>query len=193
MRFNHQLLFAASLLAAGAAQATVVFADNFDANSPGLNANPKGWTLNAGTVDIIGTNFIDLLPSNGFYIDLDGSTGQAGTISQSLLLTGGVLHTLSFELAGNQRDTNRDLVTVHFGDIRGMYSLSQSAGFTSYSLSFTPAITGNYSVSFTGAGNDNIGMLLDNVSVTAVPEPQTYALMALGLLAIGATARRRNR
>jgi hypothetical protein len=50
-------------------------------------------------------------------------------------------------------------------------------------------------LSFENAGGDNIGMLLDNVKVeqhvAAIPEPQTYALMGMGLLAVGFAARRR--
>ena len=63
---------------------------------------------------------------------------------------------------------------------------------TGFSLSFTPTISGAYGLSFAGTGGDNMGMLLDNVKVAAIPEPQTYALLALGLV-LGATMRRRQR
>jgi hypothetical protein len=39
--------------------------------------------------------------------------------------------------------------------------------------------------------SDSLGGSLDNVSVTAVPEPETYALMLAGLGLIGAVLRRR--
>jgi hypothetical protein len=34
-------------------------------------------------------------------------------------------------------------------------------------------------------GNKNVGNLLDNVSVTAVPEPSTWAIMILGFAGVG--------
>ena len=40
-------------------------------------------------------------------------------------------------------------------------------------------------------GNNNVGNLLDNVSVTAVPEPSTWAMMILGFLGVGFVAYRR--
>ena len=48
-------------------------------------------------------------------------------------------------------------------------------------------------LSFDHAGADNMGLMLDNVSVTAVPEPETYALMLAGLGLIGFSVRRRVR
>lgn len=192
--FKRQLLAVAALAAASLAHADVlVFSDNFDANATGLNTSPAGWTMSNGTVDIIGTGFFDFIPGNGRYIDMDGSTGDAGMISRQLTLTGGQLHTLSFALAGNHRNGAQESVAVVFGSAGSSYSLPMAAGFTTYTLSFTPSLTGQYTLSFEGAGRDNIGMLLDNVRVTSVPEPQTYALLALGLAAIGATALRRRR
>ena len=45
--------------------------------------------------------------------------------------------------------------------------------------------------SFHDASNDNIGSLLDNVSVSAVPEPGSVSLLLAGLAALGFAARRR--
>jgi hypothetical protein len=193
MSKTSMLIAAAALLAAGAANATVVFSDNFDANATGLNAVPSGWTVSDGTVDIIGAGYFDFLPGNGKYIDMDGSTSNAGTLSRSLSLVGGTPYVLSFELAGNRRNGAVESVAVSFGSASSTHTLPQSAGFTPFSLAFTPATSGNFALSFAGAGGDNIGMLLDRVAVTAVPEPQTYALLALGLLAVGAAVRRRQR
>jgi hypothetical protein len=75
----------------------------------------------------------------------------------------------------------------------GAYSLPKNAGWTHYSLVFTPLLSGTRYVRFSTWSNDNQGMLLDNVSVTtaAVPEPETYAMMLAGLGIVGLMARRR--
>ena len=53
---------ALALSATAPAHAAVVFSDNFDANAMGLNFVPAGWSVSAGTVDIIGPGFYDLMP-----------------------------------------------------------------------------------------------------------------------------------
>jgi PEP-CTERM motif len=199
------LLASSIFILSSAAQAQVVFSDNFDANSLGLNAVPAGWTVTAGTVDIIGDpDYFNFIPGSGRFIDLDGSTGDAGILSKSLLLSGGTQYTASFQLAGNHRDGNTETVTgilgVGIGNTSSIFSLPQNAGWTNYSLVFTPTTTGAYVLSFGNSGGDNIGMLLDNVSVSvtsdvgvtsAVPEPETYAMLLAGLGLLGFAARRR--
>jgi len=57
-------------------------------------------------------------------------------------------------------------------------------------------VTGIYTINLgTGAATlvGNYNGTLSGLTVSAVPEPQTYALMLAGLLAIGSLARRRNR
>lgn len=175
------VLAAALVAAGGAAQAAPVFSDDFNSNSVGLNAVPAGWTVSFGTVDIIGNGFHDLIPGSGAFIDLDGSTSNAGILSRSFALSAGVPYVASFLLAGNQRNNAPESVSVNFGSTSGSYSLPMSAGWTAYSLFFTPSSDGIYSISFENAGGDNIGMLLDNVSVAAVPEPGAWALLLAGL------------
>lgn len=195
--FAKKLTIAAALLCASTAQAATVFADNFDANSDALNASSfaNGWTVSDGTVDIIGpTGGWDLIPGHGYYIDLDGSTGKAGLFANSIAVTAGQSYTLSFSLAGNQRasyGTGGDSVTVNFGTSSQVISRAETDGFQTFSLSYTALADGNAAFSFRNAGGDNIGALLDNVVVTSVPEPTTYAMLLAGLGLMGAVARRR--
>jgi hypothetical protein len=188
-----KILLASTLLCLGAgAQAATVFSDNFNANATGYNATPSGWTIRNGTVDIIGNGYDDYLPGSGAYIDLDGSTKNAGILSHAFAATAGTHYTLNFDLAGNHRNNSFELVTVAFGTTLGTYSLPKDAGWTHYSLDFTPLFSGTRYLRFAAWGYDNQGMLLDNVSVTTpVPEPETYAMMLAGLGIIGLMARRR--
>ena len=127
----------ATLALGSAAQAAPIYADNFNANAVGLNIAPAGWTVAGGTVDLIGNGFADFLPGNGVYVDLDGSTSQAGLLaSPTLNLTGGVTYTATFDLAGSHRGST-ETGTVTFGSASLAYSLASAAGFAGLSLSFT--------------------------------------------------------
>lgn len=188
------LAFAFALALGGAAQAQVIiFSDDFNSNASGLNTTPVGWSVSGGTVDIIGegTGYNYFPPGHGLYIDLDGSTGSAGLMSQGFSLMAGTTYVASFELAGNQRQAGDDTVSVNFGGASGNWTLGQSDGWTPLSLSFTPVSSGSYYLSFKNNGGDNVGALLDNVVITAVPEPESWALMLAGLGLLVASGRRR--
>lgn len=74
---------------------------------------------------------------------------------------------------GQRRDQN-SVVAFNFAEFAGFNGLTTGAGYT-----FQSALTADSDVYRIGFG------------VTAVPEPQTYALMAAGLMAVGFVARRR--
>ena len=190
------LVLAGLLAGASAAQAVTVFSDDFNADTNGLNKTVfvGGWTVANGSVDVIGSPppFFDLIPGNGHYIDLDGSTGNAGEFTKLLSLTAGTTYTASFDLAGSRRgDTN--IVDVSFGTALGTFTLGSAAPLATQTLVFTPGSSGDFALTFANRGGDNLGALLDNVVVStpAIPEPSTYALMFAGLAGIGFFARRR--
>lgn len=193
---------ALTLAMVGTANATIIFEDNFNSYNGGMGAlNYTGfspnWTVMDGTVDLIGNGYYDFLPGNGLYVDLDGSTSNAGIMGHLESLSAGD-YTLSFDLAGNQRNSANELTTANIAILLGSgtaasanISLAQNVGFTTYSLDFTISELADPSVvmfSFGAAGGDNVGMLLDNVVLqdrVSVPEPGVLSLLALGLLGAG--------
>ena len=191
MKFR-MLAVATALAFSAGAHAATVYSDNFDADALALNAVPTGWTIgNAGAVDVIGApGFFDLLPGNGHYIDLDGSNSLSGLLQTSFASNAGTVYTATFQLGGNQRDGNSDPVTVMLGTTSITLPVGPTDGFTTYTIS-TTATGGSLQLSFLDGRGGNIGALLDNVSVTAVPEPGSLSLMLAGIAALGFAARRR--
>jgi Protein of unknown function (DUF642)/PEP-CTERM motif len=185
------LAIAAVAVAPVFAQASTIFSDNFDANTAAGNAVPNGWTVSNGTVDIVGAGFFSQYALSGNSIDLDGSSGDAGVLSRSFSLIAGNTYTALFDLSGNQRGGS-ERVTVTFGSSVFTFSnLKSNTPWSTYEIEFTPTASQVYTLSFANAGGDNIGAVLDNVTVTAVPEPETFAMLLAGLGLMGAVVRRR--
>ena len=188
---KHALAIAGLALSLSSAHAATVFSDDFNTNPRGLNITPTGWSVSSGSVDVIGDGYFDFLPGNGRYIDLDGSTNSAGLLGTSLLLAANTSYIATFQLAGNHRNGNSDVVNVTFGDVQASYTVVPSAGFTTYSLVFTTIASGNYTLSFRDQGADQMGALLDNVAVAPVPEPGSMVLLLGGLVAAAGMRRRK--
>jgi hypothetical protein len=185
------------------ASAGAVISDNFDA-TPGSILNWAGDSTflsipQPGNVQ--GLPSVDLVAANnpwgvttfsGNTVDLDGSTGSgnapAGELQSIASLANGT-YVVQFELAGNQRGQPNQTTAVTIGTSKAIDITPVGNNYQFYSLTFTN-VSGQ--VAFTDLGPSNQqGDLLDSVSVSAVPETSTWAMMVLGFAGVGFMAYRR--
>lgn len=164
-----------------------------------------GWTIGSvvpgmSSIDVVDKGYF-VPPAGGNYIvDLVGTPG-AGSISQNLFLTPGQ-YKLDFDYAGNfssgdpfkaayVQTGNSFSVVVDFGT-PGSLPIGGTPNWHHASYVFDAIVPPPTTLAFTNiAGGQFSGVLLDNVSVTSVPEPESYALMLAGLFMMGGMARRR--
>lgn len=157
-----------------------------------------GWTVsNAELAWLENGNSYGLeTPFGSYFLDLTGYHDSLpyGGVAQTIATTPGAQYVLSFDIGADQSA----------GTYGGPMSVAASAGSTAGSFTFTAPVgsLGNYwgefdlpftatgastAITLTGtssAGGQYLG--LDNVSVTAAPEPSQSAALGIGFLSLGA-------
>ena len=141
------------------------------------------WTVGGTSIDLIQNQYGSI---SGVSVDLAGTPGP-GSLSQGFMAKEGYTYTLSFDHFVN--GGGDDMVVTLGGRAPETYTAPSSM--TSSSLVWTASSSGMQSVIFSSATTSNAGPTLDNVVLTAVPEPGTYAMLLAGLAAVGFVAKRR--
>jgi len=146
-----------------------------------------GWTVAITWVDLVGTS---VQAASGVQsVDLSG--GSAGQIYQDLATVPGQTYELRFAMAGSgvveQQPPLIKLMEVGWGttlvdtpsfDITGHTVTDMGWTYHTYDLTAVSSIT---RLQFTSLIDTQWGPMIDDVSVTAVPEPALLVLLGLGV------------
>jgi hypothetical protein len=208
---------AAGLLAAGltlGAQADPYFTENFDSVA-GLSA--AGWVLNnqsspagsawfqgnsgifgaqAGAADAyVAANFLSTTAVNGvvdnWLISPELTIGSGSTLTFYTQASDvGYLDKLEIRFSSGASTDLSSFSTV-IGTV-GSTSAYPVGSWLAVTVALPTAATGRFAFHYAVAdANDASYIGIDSVSVSAVPEASTFAMLGLGLIAVGAIQRRR--
>jgi len=187
------------------AQATPIalLSDNFDLENGGAGAAEYSRFTNftAANIDLLAPGyFATLCQSAGGgtpCVDMEGSGNGSLTTKTAFDLAANSLFIAQFDLAGDQRSRSGNQVTAELVSITGemlyqeVFALASDAGFTTFIRSIYIPDAGQARFKFfSGGPADSMGMLLDNVvlsadSLTAVPVPPAALLFASGMAVLG--------
>jgi hypothetical protein len=151
-------------------------------------------------------NGLSLSPTGGAFMTLDGDASFPGHLTQSISgLTAGKAYKVTFSWAGAQQagfqgPTWAKGLTVSLGN--QSYVTSELAGpegsfqpWRTETATFTAGST-TETLSFLARGlpgGQPPFVLLDGISLSAVPEPASWAMLLMGFGLVGAAARRRGK
>lgn len=179
-------------LSAGAQNLVVNGSFEADIVAPGtwvIQQNFVGWT---GNPDIEIRNAFDGIAQDGVnYVELD--TFANSSMSQAINATGLVQLTFWYG-ARPSASAGSNTLSFSLGNLSGTL-LENAAGsggieWLMYTGIANLGNSGTATLTFTALGtSDQLGGSIDNVSVTAVPEPANAAMMIAGLGLIGGIAR----
>ncbi|CDG84886.1 FxDxF family PEP-CTERM protein [Janthinobacterium agaricidamnosum] len=178
-------------------------ANTFNGSFTQLSA-VNGWTSSNGVFELQkGANqggisgFMPNAADGIQYLELNNN--NLSSVSQNLATKAGGLYSLSFSFAGRPDTPNQlpSLINVYWGNTLLNPSPlvgTDTGSWQNFSLSTLTAQGALTSLRFESVGPTGaptFGSYLDNVTVTAVPEPESYAMLLPGLALVGFMARRK--
>lgn len=191
----------------GSIAAPIVTNGSFESGLTGWTTAGGGTTPGIGitvitTGGVNSTGYGDNVPIYDgthavFFVDDNANE----TLSQSVSLAGGTAYTLSFALFAT-RSGAANQYSFSLKDWLGADLLATNSSasvpvgvWTPYSYSFVAPSTGNFllAFNFTSGATPAKDVLLDAVNITAVPEPASWAMMLMGMGALGLAMRQRRR
>lgn len=210
-------LAAVLLLAASQASAVTITNGSLESTASGtietlfFGAVANGWRVTANSIEFVKNGYSgagDVVASahdGDWLVDLNGVSGPGG-IGQDITTDIGQQYRIDFWMSGNagplgttRADGSRTLDVRWNNDVVGTFTFEFQPGDQWNNIRWE-----KHSVLVTGAsGLDSLefrststlyaaaGPAVDSISITAVPEPQTWVLLAAGLGLVGLGAKRR--
>lgn len=191
-----------------------------DTPALGITTTLNKWVVN-GNVDVVGMPNGFGITCAGGCVDLDGTTGPGRITSAMIAFAANLPVTISYDLSGSQRSSATDAFAFFVSfphpyiaatDITWNQPGSPSASYTwasqwsgqaffadingtmpwtTFTFAFTPTTAATMQIGFMTQSADNIGPLIDNVLISQVPEPATWAMLIAGFGLVGTAMRRR--
>ena len=154
-----------------------------------------GWTVSNNSLIWIDNAYAGPLstPKGTKFLDLTAYTNlvsRYASIGQDVATAVGTSYTLSFELGSSKFFDVLPVIALSTAGVTVNFAVTATptanSQWTSFAYNFT-ATSAFTPITFTGIqGSDYIG--LDNISVSAVPEPTSVAMLLAGLVAMGSAA-----
>jgi hypothetical protein len=201
---------AANLIIDGDFETTAASANGPVPGSPWLIVAQPGQFVDGGVLDLTGADYIPCCGTTGTAAELANhfATFGAGNVAggdvllQDVFTKPGQTYLLTYD-SGALGGGSQSFSAVIINEANNQTLVSQTtsptandalgATFSSNSLRFV-ATGGQTLIAFTAPGAGiNVDPVLDNVSVTAVPEPATWAMMLVGFGGLGMAMRSRRK
>ena len=181
-----QMMIASAVAVGGALAPAASQAQQLVTNGGFETGDFSGWSESGAIGSVYGVDSAG--PRNGNYSAYFGASSPPAFIAQTLATTAGQQYLVSFYFDRSPLTTGGSF-SASLGGVEFYAGPAGTFAFAQVTQTVT-ALSDNAVLRFEV---DNVGdfYTLDSVSVTAVPEPASAALLLVGLITVGRLARRR--
>jgi len=134
----------------------------------------QNWSVTGGRVDLLGNGFFDVLPGNGLYVNLAGTSAPHDgvmTSKSAFPIVSGHDYRLSVKLAGNQVNPDSG-AAVQVSVVGASSDLLQSIVLSDYTSGFH-----TYNYTFTATATDSAHIVIQQNDTGTPPDPQWGCLL----------------